>query len=217
MGTVFARSAAPVLFSLSILSSPVVAAENATTVNVALLDVSSVMGSGMMGMMAPGQGMVGPGQGMMGPGGPGWGMMGPGQGMMGPGAMGPGWGMIGPGRGMMGMGMMGMGMMGMMSIRTDQATIRAGEVHFVATNWSRGLVHEMLVVAVDNPSAPLPYDYGNAAIPEEQIKDLGEIGELQPNGTGVLDVTLDPGSYLLICNVAGHYAAGMVTPLTVTP
>ena len=32
-----------------------------------------------------------------------------------------------------------------------------------------------------------------------------------------LDARLTPGSYLLICNVPGHYAAGMVTPLTVTP
>ena len=33
-----------------------------------------------------------------------------------------------------------------------------------------------------------------------------------------MTVTFDmqPGTYLLICNVPGHFAAGMVTPLTVT-
>jgi len=40
---------------------------------------------------------------------------------------------------------------------------------------------------------------------------------MQPNASKTLDVTLAAGSYLLICNVPGHYAAGMVTPLTVTP
>jgi uncharacterized cupredoxin-like copper-binding protein len=30
-------------------------------------------------------------------------------------------------------------------------------------------------------------------------------------------VTLAAGSYLLICNLPGHYAAGMAVPLNVTP
>jgi uncharacterized cupredoxin-like copper-binding protein len=79
------------------------------------------------------------------------------------------------------------------------------------------MVHEMLVVAVENPDAPLPYDYGAAKVPEEQIKSMGEVSELAANESGNLDVKLPPGTYLLICNVAGHYASGMVTPLTVTP
>jgi uncharacterized cupredoxin-like copper-binding protein len=137
-------------------------------------------------------------------------------GMMGPGMMGPGtWGgMMGPG--MMGPGMMGM-MGGMMSIRTDQSSVRAGSVRFDVTNWSRGMLHEMLVVAVDNPAAPLPYDYGQAKVVEGQVKVLGDTSELQPNASRVLDLALAPGSYLLICNVAGHYAAGMAVPFTVTP
>lgn len=206
-----ALSAACALLSLSLLALPARAAEGKTTINVALLDMSAVAGYGMMG---PGWGGgAGPGWGGMmgqgwdgGPGpGPGWGrMMGPGWG----GGAGPGWG------GMMGRGQ---GMMGMMSIRTDQATVKAGEIHFAATNWSRGMIHEMLVIAVDNPNAPLPYDYGTGEVPEKQVKVLGEISELQPNASGSLDLKLAPGSYLLLCNVPGHYAAGMVTPLTVTP
>ena len=163
-------NAAFVLLSVSVLAMPIRAAHSATTVNVALLDMSSVAGHGMMGL---GMGMMGPGQGMMGS--------------------------------------------GMMSIRTDKSTVKTGEIHFVATNWSRRLVHEMLVVAVENPNAPLPYDYGTAKIPEEKVKALGEVAELEPNEAGTLDVKLAAGSYLLICNVAGHFAAGMVTPFTVTP
>ena len=52
---------------------------------------------------------------------------------------------------------------------------------------------------------------------EHQVKVLGDTGDLQPGASYTLDVTLTPGCYLLICNVPGHYAAGMVTPLTVTP
>ncbi len=193
-----------VLLSLSFLAIPAQAAEGKTTVNVALLDMTAVGGQGMMG---PRWGMMGPGGG--GGQGPGWGgMMGQGWG----GGQGPGWGgMMGQGQGQ---GMMGMGMM---SIRVDKSTVKAGEIHFAATNWSRGLLHEMLVIAVDNPNAPLPYDYGTGEVPEKQVKVLGEISELEPNGSGGLDLKLAPGTYLLLCNLPGHYAAGMATPLTVTP
>jgi uncharacterized cupredoxin-like copper-binding protein len=200
------------LLILAVFVSSVGAADEKTTVRVALLDMSSVMPTGMMayGMMGPG--MMGQGQGMMGPG-----MMGQGQGMMGPGMMGQGRGMMYPGMG--GYGMMGPGMMmgGMMSIRTDKPTVKAGTVTFDVMNWSRSILHEMLVVSVDNPTAPLPYDYVQARVPEEQLKVLGEATDLQPSASKTLEIALAPGSYLLICNVPGHYAAGMVAPFSVVP
>jgi uncharacterized cupredoxin-like copper-binding protein len=117
----------------------------------------------------------------------------------------------------MGPGMMGYGMMGgMMSIRVDQSTVMAGAVTLDVTNWSRSVLHEMLVIAVDNPNAPLLYDYYQARVPEDQVKVLGEVADLEPNASKTLELTLTPGSYLLICNVPGHYAAGMVAALSVT-
>lgn len=175
-------------------AGPSLAADGKTTVKVALLDMSSIMPAAATG----------------------YGMMG----MMGPGMMGPAWnqGQWNQGQrpaypGMMGPGMMG----GVMSIRTDQGTVKAGSVSFEVTNWSRSVLHEMLVVAVDSPTTALPYDYTALKIPEEQVKVLGEASDLQPNITKTVDLTLTPGSYLLICNVPGHYASGMVAAITVTP
>ena len=186
--------AATVLVTVGLpVTSPGAFAEDQTTIKVALTDMSSSTGMGPMGqyMMGPGYGS---GQGMMG----GYGMMRPGY----------GWG-----PGMMGQNMM----MGMMAIRIDHDTIKAGAVKFDVTNWSRMMVHEMLIVAVDDPSTPLPYDYNAAKVPETAVKVLGDTSELQPNMSREVEVTLAPGTYLLICNVAGHYAAGMATPLHVTP
>ena len=122
------------------------------------------------------------------------------------------------GMGPMGQMMMGPNMMiGMMAIRIDQETIKAGPVKFDVTNWSRYRPHEMLVVAVDNPATALPYDYSEAKVNEDQVKVLGDTSELQPNKSASVEVTLAPGSYLLICNVPGHYAAGMAVPLVVKP
>ena len=43
-----------------------------------------------------------------------------------------------------------------------------------------------------------------------------EVSELDPGASGSLTVALQPGKYLLICNVPGHYASGMWTEFTVT-
>ena len=139
------------------------------------------------------------------------GPVGQGFGMMGSGA---GFGMMSPG--MMGRGG-GQGMMGMMSIRADRTSGKAGPVTFQVTNWSRSVVHEMLVVAVDSPDAPLPYDFSKQIIPEDQVKVLVETSELQPNASKSIELTLEPGNYLLVCNVPGHYAAGMVLAFNVAP
>ena len=139
------------------------------------------------------------------------GPMGQGFGMMGSGM---GFGMMSPG--MMGRGV-GQGMMGMMAIRADKTSAKAGSVTFDVTNWSRSVVHEMLVLAVDGPDAPLPYDFSKQIIPEDQVKALGETNELQPNGSKSIELTLASGNYLLVCNVPGHFAAGMVLAFTVAP
>ncbi len=209
----FARAASAALSLAILLAHPAGAAEP-STVKVALLDMTAVFGPGEgTGFSGYGPGY---GPGMMGQGyGPGYGpgMMGQGYGGYGPGMMGQGYG---PGYMMgRGYGMMGPGMMGMMSIRTNLASVKAGKITFEVSNLSRSVIHELLVVAVDNPSAPLPYDYSTGKVPEKQVKVLGETEEMEPNAEKTIDLDLKPGAYLLICNVPGHYASGMWTPLTV--
>jgi uncharacterized cupredoxin-like copper-binding protein len=106
---------------------------------------------------------------------------------------------------------------GWMSIRTDQVEVKAGAITFDVTNWSRWMLHEMTIIALDKDTSPPPYDYARAQVRESQVKILGEVSDLKPNSSKSLDVTLPPGLYLLICNLPGHYAAGMMTPLNVKP
>jgi uncharacterized cupredoxin-like copper-binding protein len=214
---------------------PVKAAETSAvqTIKVALLDMSSIAGPGMGPGSRQGLGRGfgrGPGNREgMGPGGgqgrgPGnWQGRGRGEGFgpgNGQGMMGPGWGWGGgQGAGWMAQHMMGPGMMGMgmMSIRTSKATAKAGKVRFDVVNYSASLVHEMEVVAVDDLNAPLPYDYNLATVKIDKAKERGEVENLGPSEEKVLELTLPAGNYLLVCNIPGHYAAGMVAPFTVTP
>jgi uncharacterized cupredoxin-like copper-binding protein len=173
-------------------SPAVVEAAPDSVVRVALLDVSAMAGGAWSGSGAPGMPQGG------------W-----------PGGRGPGGWMRGPH--LMGPGMMQDMMMGMMSMRIDRQAVKAGNVELDMTNWSRSLVHEVLIVPVDSPDAPLPYDYGTDEVVEDQINVLADSSELKPSESKTLEVDLSPGSYLLLCNVPGHYASGMVVPLAVTP
>ncbi len=85
------------------------------------------------------------------------------------------------------------------------------------TNNSKDTVHEMIVMYLQEPGKPLPYIAGDKRVDEDKAGDKGEVSELDPGQSGTLTVNLKAGTYLLICNVAGHYEAGMWTEFTVTP
>lgn len=104
-----------------------------------------------------------------------------------------------------------------MQMKSDHPVVGAGPVRFHVVNRSRSVVHEMIVVALTNPDEALPYDAKAGRIPEKKIHHLGEVPELKPGKSGDLQLTLKPGSYMLLCNQPGHYEAGMKTSLTVTP
>lgn len=220
----FSRAALAALALSVAFIAPASAADN-PIVKVSLIDMTAMFGPGAGPNGGPGTTGQGPregqgygrGFGMMGPGyGQGYGQ-GDGQGMMGQGqGYGERYGQgYGRGGGMMG-GMMGGGMMGGMSLRANVSSVKAGKVTFDVTNLSRSILHEMVVVAVENPNTLLPYDYDTGQIPEKQVKMLGETDEMEPNAEKMITLDLKPGTYLLICNVPGHYAAGMWTSLTVT-
>jgi uncharacterized cupredoxin-like copper-binding protein len=104
-----------------------------------------------------------------------------------------------------------------MGITAEPATAKPGVVSFHVTNDSKDTVHEMIVMYLDDPTKPLPYLADENRVDEDKAGDKGEVSELEPGASGSLTVTLKAGTYLLICNVAGHYAAGMWTVFTVAP
>lgn len=101
-----------------------------------------------------------------------------------------------------------------MNVVADKTQVKAGDVTFNVTNNSKDLIHEMLVAPAD-PAKPLPFVDKDFRVDEEAAKDLGEVSELDPGKSGSLTITLAPGTYILFCNVAGHYMSGMWTLITV--
>lgn len=103
-----------------------------------------------------------------------------------------------------------------MGFTLDVAEVPAGEVTFVATNTSTAFEHEMVVAPVADTSVPLPYIEAEDRVDEDAAGAIGEIAETEPGESGTVTLHLDPGTYILFCNVPDHYAMGMWTLLTVT-
>ena len=103
-----------------------------------------------------------------------------------------------------------------MRITLDHRTVAPGRVTFEATNDSKALKHEIVVVR-DGGTGNLPFDTQHDRVNEHAVRSLGEIADLAPGKTGKLTLNLGPGTYLLLCNEPGHYKDGMVAKLVVAP
>ncbi len=104
-----------------------------------------------------------------------------------------------------------------MGIKVSQDSAPHGIVAFKVTNDSKDLIHEMIVAKLSEVGKPLPYNESEKRVDEDKAGDKGEVSELDPGQSGSLTLNLQPGTYILYCNVEGHYAAGMWTVFTVTP
>ncbi|SDB80525.1 hypothetical protein GA0111570_102315 [Raineyella antarctica] len=110
-----------------------------------------------------------------------------------------------------------------MSLRASPASVPAGQVSFVASNFG-GRTHELVI---------LPLPAGTSAgkrVPgaDGKVDEAGSLGEasascaagtgegITPGATGWITLTLPPGRYELVCNLQNHYADGMYQELDVT-
>jgi uncharacterized cupredoxin-like copper-binding protein len=120
---------------------------------------------------------------------------------------------------------MGGAMMGgvTMGLSADHATVPHGTVSFLVTN-DGSIDHEMVILPLANSQAAGTRPVAGDA----RIDEAGSLGEasktggagagegIVPGASGWVSMTLAPGRYELVCNLPGHYTAGMYTQLTVT-
>ena len=99
------------------------------------------------------------------------------------------------------------------AIAIDQASIPAGEVKLTVRN-AGAVPHEVVILKTDVNPRQLPLRDG--VVDETQYKVVGAVREVSGGGavkTGTFG--LDAGKYVLLCNIAGHPAAGMYTVFVV--
>ncbi len=98
-----------------------------------------------------------------------------------------------------------------MGITAAPASAPAGVVTFDVTNDSKDIIHEMIVAPLKSKDELLTYMPDKGKVDEDAGLHLGEVAELEPGTGGKLSLTLKAGHYILYCNIAGHYMAGMWT------
>ncbi len=96
------------------------------------------------------------------------------------------------------------------SVSVDAGSAMAGEVNFTIAN-EGSIGHEFLVVKTDIEVGKIPLDGDHFPEPAEGLEVIDEIGEFPQGTTESLTLMLEPGKYQLVCNLPGHYAAGMHT------
>ena len=101
---------------------------------------------------------------------------------------------------------------GSMSMTVSPMTVRHGKVKMKVTNQGTEL-HEMVVLKTNTPFDKLVED-ANEKVSESQA--VGEVPTLAKGKTKSLTLKLKAGDYVLVCNIHGHYAAGMRSGFTVT-
>jgi uncharacterized cupredoxin-like copper-binding protein len=119
----------------------------------------------------------------------------------------------------------GNGMMsgGAMRLNTDHATVAHGTVSFLATNGG-SISHELVILPLPDSQIVGTRPIGG----DGRIDEAGSLGEasntcgegagqgIVPGASGWVTVTLAPGRYEVVCNLPGHYAAGMYSQLTIS-
>jgi uncharacterized cupredoxin-like copper-binding protein len=109
------------------------------------------------------------------------------------------------------------------SIVPSATSAAAGAVTFQVKNTGPEDIHEFVVLKTDLDPGALPVD-ANGAVTEEGagIEVVDEIEDIPVGQTQTLNVTLQAGKYVLLCNIysesenEAHYKLGMRTAFQVT-
>lgn len=101
------------------------------------------------------------------------------------------------------------------SITPSVASVHSGAVTFEVENVG-ATEHEMVVIRTDLDPADIPVENHEANEEASGMTPVGEVEDVQPGASTELKLTLQPGSYVLLCNIKKHFERGMVTQFEVT-
>lgn len=102
------------------------------------------------------------------------------------------------------------------AIAAEPDTTPAGSVTFNVENVGTALHNFQLVQTELAPDA-LPYDSATFKVDESQLDVIESVDDFPSGETQTVTADLEPGAYVIFCNVAAHYEQGMHTAFTVGP
>lgn len=90
----------------------------------------------------------------------------------------------------------------------------AGKVSVTARNIGR-VPHQPVLLRTNRPPGSLPTDGSRAKEAGSSATVIGKTGDVAPGASAKFAAKLQPGAYVMICNLPGHYRSGMYGSLTV--
>jgi uncharacterized cupredoxin-like copper-binding protein len=104
------------------------------------------------------------------------------------------------------------------SITPAASQVVSGPVTFRVSN-DGSITHEFVVMKTDTPAADLPIGSFEGQQPRVNENtagtNVGETGDMDAGATKTVTLDLQPGHYVFMCNLPGHYGSGMHTDFTV--
>jgi uncharacterized cupredoxin-like copper-binding protein len=99
-------------------------------------------------------------------------------------------------------------------ITLSKDIVDAGDVALEGTNEGT-TTHELEVFSVPEgvDANALPVE-GDAVPADEMLEIVDEVEDIAPGTSASLSLALDPGTYVVLCNLPGHYANGMHATFT---
>lgn len=98
-----------------------------------------------------------------------------------------------------------------MKFVASASTVAAGKVSFNVRN-DGSVAHELVVLKTPIAASKVPTSSAGRA---DESANIGETGDVAAGAVKKLTLNLKAGHYALICNLPGHYKAGMFADLTV--
>ena len=92
-------------------------------------------------------------------------------------------------------------------------SVSAGKTTFHITNQAQDAPHQFAVIKTDQAAGQLPTS--NGQVDTTNLNVVADTDNIAPGASQDLMVDLTPGSYVLICNLPGHYQQGMYASFTV--
>jgi len=92
------------------------------------------------------------------------------------------------------------------AITLDSSTGKAGTITFNVNN-KGAKTHEFVIVKTDLKADSLPV--ADDEVDESAFEPVDEIEDIEAGATPTLAVDLQPGHYVILCNLTSHYQKGM--------
>ena len=103
------------------------------------------------------------------------------------------------------------------SVAVSPESASSGEITIDVTN-DGTMTHEFVIFKTDLAPDALPLNEDGSAVDEEGkgVTHIAEVEDVEVGMTKPLTVSLEPGNYVVICNLPGHYSQGMHGALTIS-